>query len=98
MRMITIFGFLGLIIAAICGIYAQDISYFLNEQFPFIELSTAITVITLLSIGLYILIPILFSITKKVKKETFYRLLVVSGLVGVLISIRSLFVWAMWMM
>lgn len=97
MRIYTIFAVLGLVIATVFGIYAQDISYFLNELSPFIELSTAITAVTLISIGLYIIIPAFFFISKKVKKEAFYRCLVVSGFIGVPISIWSFFVWAMWM-
>lgn len=89
----NIFVILGLIVATIFGIYAQDISYYLNEQFPTIGLRTAITVVTFLSIGLYLIISILLFISKKRFNIFFIGCIVL----GIFISMWSFFVWAMWM-
>ena len=54
----TAFVIIVIIIATILGLLGQDISYDFNERFPTIELTTAITIVTFISIGLYIIIPI----------------------------------------
>ena len=84
---------IGLIVATLLGIYGQDLSYYFNDRFPEIELATAITVITFLSIGLYIIIPSFLLIFRKMKGVY----LIGFALVGIPISIWSFFVWAMWM-
>lgn len=83
----------GLILATLLGIYGQDLSYYFNDRFPAIELATAITVITFLSIGLYIIIPSLLLIFKKMKGVYLFGFV----LIGLPISIWAFFVWAMWM-
>lgn len=88
---------IGLIVATILGIYGQDISYFLNEQFPTIELTKAITIVTFISIGLYIIIPILLFIFIKHRKVLFKIYLIAFVLLGFPITMWSFFVWAMWM-
>ena len=84
---------IGLLVATLLGIYGQDLSYYFNDRFPEIELATAITVITFLSIGLYIIIPSFLLIFKKMRGVY----LIGFVLVGIPISIWSFFVWAMWM-
>ncbi|MFC5602508.1 hypothetical protein [Sporosarcina koreensis] len=84
---------IGLILATVFGIYAQGISYYLNERYPIISLSTAITIITFLSIGLYVMIPLLLLIFKKL--IPIY--LAAFVLIGLTTSLWSFFVWAMWM-
>ena len=79
-----------LIIATFLGIFAQNLSYYVHEQFPTIKIVTALTVITFTSIGLYILASVFLAI----KQSTF---LGISILIGFTISLWSLFVWAMWM-
>ncbi len=93
----SIFVIIGLIVATILGIYGQDISYYINDQIPTIELRISITIVTFLSIGLYIFIPILLFISNKVKKVIFWIYLSVSILIGLPTSGWSFFVWAMWM-
>ncbi|GAQ18252.1 mitochondrial carrier protein [Oceanobacillus picturae] len=58
----SIFVIIGLIVTTILGIYGQDISYFINDQISTIDLRISITIVTFLSIGLYIFIPILLFI------------------------------------
>ncbi|MFD2629519.1 hypothetical protein [Oceanobacillus kapialis] len=88
---------IGLVVATILGISAQSISYYINEQIPFISLATSITVVTLLSIGLYIFIPISLFISKKLGKELATVFIVLAILIGLPTSGWSFFVWAMWM-
>jgi hypothetical protein len=84
---------IGLILATVFGIYAQGISYYLNERYPIISLTIAITIITFLSMGLYIMIPLLLLIFKKLNPIFLTAFL----LIGLPISMWSFFVWAMWM-
>ncbi|MCM3639311.1 hypothetical protein M3152_16545 [Sporosarcina luteola] len=84
---------IGLLLATVLGIYAQDFSYYLNDRYPTIELTTAITIFTFLSIGLYVMIPLLLLIFKKL--NPIY--LIACFLIGLPISLWSFFVWAMWM-
>ena len=94
------FVIIGIIFATLLGILGQDLSYYFNERFPTIELTTAITIITFISIGLYIIIPIsLLIFIKPEKAEKIYLIVSVIAcvLIGLPISIWSFFVWAMWM-
>lgn len=93
----SVFVVIGLIVATILGVFGQDISYYLNAQFPIIKLITSLTFVTFLSIGMYIIIPVLLFISKKVKKELFKISFIVCISVGLPISMWSFFVWAMWM-
>ncbi|WP_432352359.1 hypothetical protein [Sporosarcina sp. A2] len=88
---------ISLAIATVLGTYGQGISYFLNERNPSIELTTAITIVTFLSIGLYITNPILLIKFLKLKNVYLIACVIVSVLIGLLISMFSFFVWAMWM-
>lgn len=91
------FVIIGLIFATILGILGQDISYYINERFPTIELTTAITIVTFISIGLYIIIPISLFIFNKTEKIYLVVSVITCVLIGLPISIWSFFVWAMWM-
>lgn len=91
------FVFIGLLFATILGILGQDISYYLNERFPTIELTAAITIVTFISIGLYIIIPISLFIFNKTRKTYLIVSVFVCVILGLPISIWSFFVWAMWM-
>lgn len=93
-----IFVVIGLTVATILGIYGQDFSYSINETYPEYSLTTSITIITILSIGLFIMIPILLFIFKKwINKLLFKLFLIACGLIGVPISMWTFFVWSMWM-
>lgn len=85
---------LGLLVATSLSIFGQDISYYLNEQFPSIKLTTALTSVTFLSIGLYIFLSLFLAIFKKPAKR---YLTYTCVLIGLPISLWSFFVWAMWM-
>ena len=91
------FVIIGIIIATILGLFGQDISYDFNVRFPTIELTTAITIVTFISIGLYIIIPISLFIFLKTEKILRIVGVITCVLIGLPISIWSFFVWAMWM-
>lgn len=91
------FVIIGLILATILGTLGQDISYTLNERFPAIELTTAITIVTFISIGLYIIIPISLFIFNKTEKVFLIVSVTACVIIGLPISIWSFFVWGMWM-
>ena len=93
----TAFVIIGIIIATILGLLGQDISYDVNERFPTIKLTTAITIVTFISIGLYIIIPISLFIFIKTEKTLLIVSVITCVLIGLPISIWSFFVWAMWM-
>lgn len=94
---VIIGAIIALIVATILGIYGQDLSYYFSERFPTIELTTAITIVTFLSIGLYIITPILLFIFNKFEKTYLMMSVIACVLIGFPISIWSFFVWAMWM-
>ncbi len=91
------FVILGLIFATILGALGQNIAYDLNERFPTIELTTAITIVTFISLGLYIIIPISLFIFNKTEKIYLITSVIACVLIGLPVSIWSLFVWLMWM-
>lgn len=88
---------IGLIVATIFGIFGQVIAYDFNGRFPTIELTTAITIVTFISIGLYIIIPISLLFFNKTEKLLLIVSVIACILIGLPISIWSFFVWAMWM-
>ncbi|HWO76540.1 MAG TPA: hypothetical protein VNM69_11695 [Bacillus sp. (in: firmicutes)] len=89
----NVLSIIGLIIAIIFGIDGQDISYFLNEEFPGIKVTTFITCLTFISIGLFVVIPILTLISKVVQKEMVVIYFIVSAVIGIPVSFWSILVW-----
>ena len=85
-----------LIGATILGIDAQDLSYYLNEKIPEIERTTFISILTFISIGVYIIIPI-FTYHSRIPNKMFAFYLIASCVIGIPTSTWSIFVWGMWM-
>lgn len=92
----TAYVVIGLMLATILGALGQNIAYDLNERFPVIDLTTAISSLTLISVGLFILIPITLFIFVKDKKAVLIVSVSACILIGLPVSIWSLFVWLMW--
>ena len=88
---------IGIVTATILGIYAQDLSYYLNNRYEMIGLETAITCTTFLSIGLYILTPIILYKFLKMNKAFAIAGVFICVLIGFPITLFSFFVWGMWM-
>lgn len=82
-----------LILASILGVFAQNIAYFLNEQNSAIQVITMISISTFLSLVLYMLIPVLYFIWRKMNVYLLY----VSIAIAFLVSQWSLLVWMFWM-
>ncbi|WP_186674000.1 hypothetical protein [Sporosarcina sp. BP05] len=93
----TAYVVIGLILATILGALGQNISYDLNERFPAIDLTKAISSVTFISVGLFIIIPISLFIFMKNEKTFLIVSVIACVLIGLPISIWSLFVWLMWM-
>ncbi|MGM0875914.1 MAG: hypothetical protein ACQEWV_14265 [Bacillota bacterium] len=94
---VLIFG--SLFLATVFGIFGQGISYFMNEHFVGIPPVYYLTILTIISVFLYLVIPVLtYSSMKKqiIEKDKFGVYLLTIGFIGVPTSLWSLFVLAMW--
>lgn len=99
MKKLKIIIFLSIIIATVLGIYAQDISYFIDGNLMDISLIHSITIITVVSMLLYLATPILvYKHTKKQKtpKKNLSFYLWANSILGIPISAWSFFVMVMW--
>lgn len=86
-------------LATIFGVYAQSISYYISNTFVKISPLYCLTIITMISIALFLIPPILILKAiknQKIKEKGFTPYLIISSLIGVLVSIFSLFVLIMW--
>lgn len=99
MKKTNVFIFASLLLATICGIFAQDMAYFLHENLialsPIIYL-TAITIISLLLFALSFVLAYLQYKKRQIEKNKIVSYLSVSGVVGGLTSCWSLFILAIW--
>ena len=95
--LLIIGAIISLTLATILGIYGQGISYYLNNRYPTIDLTTAITIVTFLSIGLYIVTPVLVLKLLKLKKKYLLEIIVICALIALPISMFSIFIWVIWM-
>lgn len=94
---VHIFG--SLILATIFGTFGQTISYFINENIAELSPIYYLTVLTITSVFLYLVSAVLtyFSTKKQIiDKNNWGIYFFVIGLIGVPISLWSLFVLAMW--
>ena len=88
-------------VAVGCGAYGQDITYYLNGEFPNIPLLGCLTVLTATSILLFLITSVLiyrsFNIQGNEKKVKIKGILQIANLIlGIPITLFSLFVWGMW--
>lgn len=93
-------AFLSMIIAIVLGVYAQDITYYINKNVINISLSLCIVIVTLISLLLFIVPSVIQIKSNKDKSETDKIMkiyLVLNAIIGVPISAFSLFVMIMWM-
>ncbi|KMT22504.1 hypothetical protein CLCY_10c00490 [Clostridium cylindrosporum DSM 605] len=67
MKKIKFFIYGSVVLATILGVYAQDISYYMSSNFEKIYPLYCLTVLTLISITLFLVTPILMS--KFIKKN-----------------------------
>ncbi|MFC9601824.1 hypothetical protein ACFTQL_29470 [Peribacillus butanolivorans] len=88
-----------IILATILGIFGQGISYFMNENIAKIYPVYYLTGLTMISVFLYLVTPVLTYISikkQKIEKDKFgvYPLAICA--IGLPTSLWSLFVLAMW--
>ncbi|WP_141431130.1 hypothetical protein [Bacillus sp. 03113] len=89
----------GIILATILGIFGQGISYFMNENIAEIYPVYYLTALTMISVFLYLVTPVLIYISikkQKIEKEKFGVYVLVTCAIGLPTSLWSLFVLAMW--
>ncbi|MDF2546133.1 MAG: hypothetical protein K0R93_1031 [Anaerosolibacter sp.] len=88
-----------MILATMLGVYAQSISYYINSNIVKISPLYSLTVLTMISILLYT-VPPMFAykfINKQQNGEASYvPHIYINSLLGVSISVWSLFVLIMW--
>ena len=82
------------ILATILGIYGQDMAYFIGDMIETAEPLYALTILTVSSLLLFGATPI-FTF-KIARKKVFVPYLLVNGVLGIPISLFSIFVLAMW--
>ena len=93
----VIFG--SFILATICGIFGQDLAYLLNKSYSNIQPIAYLTVLTILSIALFLnsFVMTYFQYKKqRIQKQTLGLYFTGFGVIALLISCSSLFVLAMW--
>lgn len=94
---VLIFG--SMILATILGVFGQGLAYFMNENIVKTYPIYYLTALTMLSIFLYIVSFVLTYVylkMRKIEKEIFDLYLIAICLLGLLTSLWSLFVLAMW--
>lgn len=90
-----------IILATIIGVYAQDITYYIVDDYSISSSELylyVLTILTVLSIALFFTTPILiYRFTKKtsVEKQIFTIYLIANILIGLQTSMSSLFVLGM---
>lgn len=88
-----------LILATMLGVFGQDLSYYMSESFMEISPVTYLTVLTVISVFLYVLSFVVTYIAYKKqgnKNDKFYFYFLAIGLIGISISLWSVFVLAIW--
>jgi len=85
-------------VAIALGVYAQDITYLFYNNLG-IPLLVGLSLVTILSILLFVMPPILVSKVNKrnkLRKKEIYIYLVINALIGIVISAFSLIVMIAW--
>lgn len=99
MKKAKICMYLSMIIATVLAVYGQDMSYYITGKIEGISPVYCLTVLTAISIFLFLVIPILiykFTKVPKIEKERFNLYLIINSIIGIPTSFFSLFVLAMW--
>lgn len=88
------------IVATIIGIFGQGMAYFLHDMFQSIAPVSFLVVLTFISVGLYIMIPVLIYLMTDFNKHDrrFYFISLMTSLfIGIPVSVWSIFVLVMWL-
>lgn len=85
--------------AAFLGLFAQSIARFFESRLFYMDSLKMLIIVTISSISLFILvffIQLILLTVRKLKPKRFMALLITNGVMGVLVSIWSIFVLNMW--
>ncbi|MBT2657913.1 hypothetical protein J7E81_22170 [Bacillus sp. ISL-18] len=95
MKMVHFLIWVLLIIATVLGVNGQSLAYFMDELFKTNRALNYLTVLTIISVLIYIVIPLFAYLKIRVKK---FALIYIFGfgIIGFCISGWSVFVCAMW--
>ena len=87
-----------MVLATVLGVYGQGISYYVSTNIISVSPEIILTIIALLSLALFISTPLLSKlVTKDVNKEKEIEPYVtVNNIIGIPVSIFSIFVLIMW--
>ena len=99
MKKINIIAYTIMIFASLLGIYAQDISYYIKSYIEKINPIYILTIVTLISIFLFVITPLLvYKYIKKqnIKLDKIIPYLVINMMFAFIVSFWSLFVLSMW--
>lgn len=99
MKKIKLYIYAIMALATIFAVYAQDISYYIDNTFDKISPLYCLRILTLISIILFLMPPILITRlikNEKVEHKEFTSYFIINSLIGVVFSIFSLFVLFMW--
>jgi membrane protein YdbS with pleckstrin-like domain len=94
-----VFIYGSMILALVLGIYGQSISYYINDNLLKLSVLDWLTVVTITSILLFLIPPILaYKLNKKqkIEKEELNLYFGSNILIGIMTSLWSLFVFIMW--
>ncbi len=92
-------AYLALVIAIILGVYAQDITYYINKNIINMPLGLLIIIITIISLLLFIAPSILINKNNKKTGEidkVMKIYMIINVLIAVPVSAFSIFVMIMW--
>lgn len=86
-----------MVLATILGVYGQNISYDIARNIVEISPVYYLAILTMTSIFLFLITPILaYKLNKNNKHRSFSITVSINGFIGILTSAWSLFVLAMW--
>ncbi len=87
-----------LLFAAFLGLYAESIAYFFEKYLHYMDPLKMIIIVTIISIVLILLVfvtALMLLILGKIKPKSFVTLLITNVVIGIPVSIWSLFVLTM---
>ncbi|WP_426351045.1 hypothetical protein ACPWSR_07425 [Alloiococcus sp. CFN-8] len=98
MRKLKVLMCCSMVLATVLGIYGQGISSYISNNFISVSPVIILSISTLLSLALFIFTPILIRAAAKElsKKKQLDPYVTVNNIVGIPVSIFSIFVLIMW--
>ena len=98
-KKVTIIICVIMLVAIILGVYGQSIAYYISDTVEWVSPIYCLTALTVISITLFLITPILIYRYMKIEghnKPKLIPFIIISSLIGTLISMFSLFATIMW--